>query len=289
MKIVSVIALLSVAIFLVYQYSLPEHYEKSKEFAVVKTQQTTEKVQKEVEKVQESANQAVANVSKEVTDAVNQMGQEITEAVNRKINQELDRTKKAIYTAMEPMFPWAFIIFFLLLFGALKAVIPFSQVDIVQLTLALMSYIFSVKVFYDMELMMYALEGTFWLSLPFAIVFAGNYFFKDKVADFIEKSNDNLKSKLVGAQLQAVAAEEPPAATANAGVTRKPQPTKKPSLSAEQVAAKRIAEKRAALNHKLKAKDAPRTNKQKAAANPSAVMPKKVSVENNERAAKKDE
>ncbi len=124
----------------------------------------------------------------------------ISQGVEHGVRQGIDSVNSSIFEFFEPMFPWMFIIFFLLLFAALKAIIPFSNKAIIQLSLVTISYFLGLKVFYDMGIFYYAFIGTIWLLMPFVVLGTIFYFFRGKLTPMIFNLNTKLKEKMDGLQ-----------------------------------------------------------------------------------------
>jgi len=122
-----------------------------------------------------------------------EMGDSVSNYSDEMMNNVTNSIKLWIYETLEPTFAWMFLILFLLMFGALKMVIPFSNYAIVQLPIFLGSYGFIFSLFYQLKIASYALEATFWFLLPIVIVALGLFFSRKtlipKIKEFNKKFN----------------------------------------------------------------------------------------------------
>jgi len=136
-------------------------------------------------------NNAVNTASVKMDEATSQM----TNAVNNAVLQAMEKFRMWIVEALTPFFPWIFIIFFLLLFGALKAAIPFSDIVIIQIPILLISYIFSFILFAKIGLTAFAIKGTFWFMVPIIMSCIFFYLFRNTIMPKIMKLNSKISSK----------------------------------------------------------------------------------------------
>ncbi len=182
MKVIVFLVLVVIAIF---YFASPETIKNAKEVAT-----TT------INDIQETTSQQIDSAKQVATTTINDMHETASKKIDESIQTGINEIKDWSYNTLEPMFPWMFIIFFFLLFAALKAVIPFSNTAVLQLLLVSVSYLLSVKLFYDMSLLYFAFIGTLWIVMPiaaFAIVF---YFFKDKLIPLAARINQKIMGKL---------------------------------------------------------------------------------------------
>jgi hypothetical protein len=159
---------------------------------------TTIKVVKEdvIKKQQQVTAQAgeIADSTKRYAgEQLDKTQQQLLAAVSSVTQQLVTQTKNWIYETLKPFFPWIFIIFFLLLFAALKAIIPFSNIFLIQLPLVVSSYVVSFWLFAKQGLSAFAITGTFWLFIPVVIAGIIVYLFRN----FLRPKILDLNSKLV--------------------------------------------------------------------------------------------
>lgn len=164
---------------------------------------TTQKVVKE--ELMKKQHQAVTQVA-EITDNTKRFAQEqldktqqqLLTAVSNVTQQLIMETRSWIYETLKPFFPWIFIIFFLLLFAAFKAIIPFSNILIIQLPLVTTSYIISFWLFAKQGLSSFALTGTFWLFIPVSISICIIFLCKNYLKPKLLAMNTNIINSLAG-------------------------------------------------------------------------------------------
>lgn len=134
-----------------------------------------------------NAIKAANNAKQAAVKQIDKVGDQITTIVNETTQQVIVQIKAWIYKTLKPVFPWLFIISFLLFFVALKLAIPLSNFMQVQLVLAVVSYAVSLWIFTKMGLLAFAIKGSLWFICPFIISCLVVWFFRN-----------TLKTKIVG-------------------------------------------------------------------------------------------
>ena len=198
MKLLIPIAFIAFLGYFLFQ-SFPEVAEYASQSASKVSQSVEEGIQKGVEGVNESVDKVSQSVEQGIqqgVDGVNDSLNKVSQSVQDGIQQGVDRVNAHIYQLVEPMFPWMFIIFFLLFFAALKAIIPFSDKVVIQLSLILISYLVSIKIFSSMGLLYHAFLGTLWLIMPFVLLGTIFYFFRERLAPIVARINSKLNEKM---------------------------------------------------------------------------------------------
>ncbi len=123
--------------------------------------------------VSDNAMKVADNAKHVAVKQIDKVSDQITTIVNETTNQVISQIKAWIYEIMRPVFPWLFIIFFLLLFVALKFAIPLSNFTKIQLAIAIVSYAVSFWIFYKIGLLAFAVKGSLWFLLPIMIIYLG--------------------------------------------------------------------------------------------------------------------
>ena len=126
---------------------------------------------------------------------INGVNQKISNTINETIRKGIEDIKERIYNSLEPIFPWIFILCFLLLFAALKAVIPFSNAVIVQIPLVFLSYISIFFIYSSIGLIYFAIIGTLWILVPVLAVCFISYKFRERLIPKIQEINDKITGK----------------------------------------------------------------------------------------------
>ncbi len=143
--------------------SAVKQYEESKT-KVVEQYETTIV---QAAEVKDSAVKKYDDTVQSVSDYQDKIIAEVTESI-----------KAWIYKTLEPVFPWMFLVLFLVLFGALKMIIPFSNYTAIQIPIFLGSYGLIFSMFYILDIAIFALEATFWFLLPIVTVSLIIFFFR---------------------------------------------------------------------------------------------------------------
>jgi hypothetical protein len=161
-----------------------------------------EEITKKQEQVTVQAGKVVDNTRRYAEEQLDKTQQQLLAAVQTVTEKVVTQTKIWIFEALKPFFPWIFILFFLSLFAALKAIIPFSNIFLIQLPLVLTSYIFSFWLFAKQELSSFALIGTLWLFIPVAITtiifYLGRSYFKPKILALNSKLVSSFTGQSIG-------------------------------------------------------------------------------------------
>ncbi len=137
-----------------------------------------------------------------VTEMANKAKNDIQTSVTTKINNEAQdvvfQIKEWVKNGLAPIFPWMFVIFFLLLSGALKAIIPFSNIVIIQLPIVIFSYLMALRLFIQLDLTSFAIKGSLWFFIPIAATCLVLYLFRDIIGPKIAAINAKFLSNISG-------------------------------------------------------------------------------------------
>lgn len=163
---------------------------KAKEMAI----EASQKAAKLAIKTKETTGQTVVSVKLAAEQKVDEANQVITAAVNNAVTQVVNEIKVWIFQALAPLFPWMFIIIFLLFFLALKAVIPLSTMNVMQIILSLISYIVTFWLFAQLGLTSFALKGTLYFVIPIASVVVAMHLIQNKILSNSSGINAKIKS-----------------------------------------------------------------------------------------------
>lgn len=147
---------------------------------------------KSVSNMYEQSKAQVAAASNNVVHKVNDMGERIGNYSNEKLEYITNEIKAWIYQIIKPALPWIFLISFLLLFGSLKIVIPFSSYAIIQSLLFIGSYGFIFSLFYSLGITSVALQATLWFLLPIIIIAVILFFSRKILLPKIKALNEKL-------------------------------------------------------------------------------------------------
>jgi predicted Holliday junction resolvase-like endonuclease len=204
MKFFKLLLILVILMFVVVACDkVSDMTQKAKKIAVAAKQQATEiavKASDVAEHQISNATQQASQIATKTKDAaehqVDYINQRITVAVNNAVMKIVNEIKAWIYEELVPFFPWMFIISFLLLYVALKSVIPFANFSIVQLSLSIIAYSICFYLFAKVGLMSFAIKGSLWFIAPIAIICAVLYLFKNSIFPKIASLNNSFISKI---------------------------------------------------------------------------------------------
>lgn len=140
----------------------------------------------------EKTKRQTIDVSNTVSQKVNDAGKGIANYQNQIVDDVTNSIKTWLYEVLEPAFPWIFLISFLLLFGALKTVIPFSNFVAIQIPILVVSYGSIFSLFYKLEIVIFAIEATFWFLTPIIIFSLGLYLSRKTLLPKIKSFNDKI-------------------------------------------------------------------------------------------------
>ena len=150
--------------------------------------------------VSDNAIKVADNAKQVAVEQIDKVNDQITAIINETTHQVIAQIKAWIYEILRPVFPWLFIIFFLLLFGALKFTIPLSNIMQIQLALAVVSYAVSFWIFFKIGLFNFAIKGTLWFLLPFIITCLIVWFFqnirKTKIVGFKSRATSKVATQI---------------------------------------------------------------------------------------------
>lgn len=128
--------------------------------------------------------------------AKNTVQTNVTETINNEIQGSILQAKDWLYNSLKPIFPWLFIIFFLLFFAILKSLIPFSHIVIIQLPIVFISYVVAFLLFFKLHLTHFAMIGSIWFVTPIVLTILILYFFRKTLIPKLTAINDRFVAKM---------------------------------------------------------------------------------------------
>jgi Sec-independent protein translocase protein TatA len=139
-------------------------------------------------KVKDNAVMVAGNVKNVAIEQIDEINDRVKAVVIETTQEVIFQLKAWLYEIMKPVFPWLFIIFFLILYVALKFAIPLSNFVQMQLAIAAASYAISFYIFSKIGLSAFAVKGSLWFLLPIIMSFLGFWLFRNKTKIFGSKS-----------------------------------------------------------------------------------------------------